>query len=193
MKIRTALLAASLTTGLALTSVPTAQAETWRHADAVGDVVVEPDSRTTEPSIAYGDLKQVTARYDEDGLQVATSARKVGCSAYVEVRVITSRGDSFTLAHGVASSEGCAFSHMEVRRNSYKFTCKGTRIVPNGGGYVARIPRSCLGSPYRVRVGVLMNGEYGNELDGGQTFDDVQRNGRYTSPKPKLSPWIVAG
>lgn len=176
-----------------LVAAPAANADTWRHTDAARDVIVDPydDSRPPVPRVGRGDLTRITARHDAEALQVATSVTNY-CGSFWELRVTTSRGDRFVLSRGVASSEGCFTSAVRVFRNGYRFRCDGTSVQRTEAGIVARVPSSCLGSPYRVRIGVQLTTEDDYE-SGAQTYDDVLRTGRYTDDVPKLSPWIVRG
>ena len=190
-----ALLVAALAAVLVLAAAPGAHAQTWRHTDASRDVVVQPYDETQPLSVEVdrrrGDLTRVTARYDADALQVA-SAMPDFCGNYWELRVATSRGDTFVVSRGISESEGCFESYVRVRRNSYRFTCEGVTAQRTASGIVARVPRTCLGSPYRVRVGLQLF--TGMDVERGYgTSDDALRTGKVTRRQPRLSPWIVGG
>jgi hypothetical protein len=68
-------------------------------------------------------------------------------------------------------------------------------VNPTSSGVVARVPRVCLGTPYRVRVGVQTEVDQviDSEFNVGRTgADDLLRNGKVTRLRPAYSPWIAS-
>lgn len=176
-----------------LLAAPAAYAQTWTHTDAARDVLVDRYDESMPPlpiAPGRGDLTKLSVRYDADVLQVASTIRAEHCGYYWELRVATSRGDTFVFSRGAASSDGCVEPAVRARRNSYAFTCQGLVVSTNSVGIVARIPRSCLGSAYRVRVGVQLSTHDDFER-GSRTEDDAYRTGKVTWREPRLSPWVV--
>lgn len=183
---------ATLASAALLVAAPTAaHADTWRHTDAARDVVVEPSDGAPRPAVdpSRGDLRRITVRYGADALQVATGMPDF-CGNYWALRVVTSRGDTFLFSRGIYSGEGCFESYVQSRRNSYRFTCAGLTVQRTEAGIVARVPRSCLGGAYRVRVGLQLSTNMDSE-SGYSTYDDVLRTGEFTRNKPRYSPWIA--
>lgn len=209
MRSRLAVLAplVLLLVGLLL-APPPSYAATWRHTDATGDVVVQdsppPGSDTYSdpavvPGVKYSDIRSISVSHAADVLRVTTSLRASDtCDGSWVVTVVTSRGDRFTLGRGRNESDGCvpgAFFNPGGKEQA----CPGLRATRTSAGYVATVPTSCLGDPYRVRVGVQSFAIYRPAqyplVDNREriAWDDGLRTGRYTQGEAKLGPWVARG
>lgn len=198
MKTRAALLAASLTAGLLLSAAPTAQAQTWRHSDAVGDVQVtryDDDGQLEEPVVdpqeRRGDLTNLRVTYTAQTLRMAISVRSQRIAIQdVLIKVVSSRGYTYRIV-----LEYFFENSLSITRNGYRYECDGLKATRTQAGYVVTAPRSCFDDAYRIRVGVQTDFSTDNADEEGDagTYDDVLRTGQYTKNRPKLSPWIVAG
>ena len=189
-------LVAFVATVLLAVAAPAAQAETWRHADPRGDVVArESASEDTrvDPTARRADLTNLTVRYSAGSLRVASTIREIECFHHWELRVVTSRGDIYQLKHSTSPFDSCTEPQVQVLRNGYRYSCAGTSVHRTPAGVVATVPRSCLGSAYRVRVGVQAQDAYGDDEEPTHVYDDALRVGAYTERRPQLSRWIVAG
>jgi hypothetical protein len=194
MNLRAALLATSLTTGLLLTAVPAANAQTWRHSDAAGDALVtryDDNGDLTRPEVdpkeRRGDLTNVRVSYGARSLRVAASVRSKEIARQdLFVTVTSSRGYTYRILveYFIERSIG-------IKRNGYQYRCDGMTSTRTKAGYVVTVPRTCFDNAYRVRIGV----QTASGTDGGdgdeQTYDDFLRTGKYTDGKPKLGPWIA--
>ncbi|MFB9312834.1 DUF4124 domain-containing protein [Nocardioides plantarum] len=198
MKTTTTFLAALLATGLLVSSVPAAHAQTWRHTDATGDVVAQDqtDDGVAEPRVVRGvkqaDVVRLTVQHGADVLQVATTLRAFGGPDNSwDLRVVTSHGDTYDFQRCEYSSDGT--KSTSSRRNGYRYQCDGLRISRTSAGIVARVPVACLDIPYRLRVGVQARVIYPLVADPRDRIaqDDALRTGKVTARKPRLSPWIV--
>ena len=181
-------------------AAPAATASTWSHSDPGKDVLVtrydgreqaEPDVST---SFKQGDLMKATVQHTGSLLQVATTLRAFDLPDYQwRLTVVTSRGDRFVITRSGDSGDGPLPN--TITRNGYDFECEGMRVNPTSSGVLARVPRACLGTPYRVRVGVQteVNQEIDREFNVGRLgADDLLRAGKMTRHRPVFSPWIAS-
>jgi hypothetical protein len=184
----------------AIGAAPAATASTWRHSDPARDVLVtsydgrEQSEPSVSPSFEQGDLVKATVQHTRWTLQVATTLREFDLPNYDwRLTVVTSRGDRFVIRRSGDSGDGPLPN--DITRNGYEFECDGLRVNPTSSGVVARVPRSCLGTPYRVRVGVQteVDEEIDPELHVGRAgADDLLRVGKVTRHRPAFSPWIAS-
>jgi hypothetical protein len=184
----------------AVGAAPAATASTWRHSDPAGDVLVtrydgrEQSEPRVSRSFEQGDLVKATVKYTGSLLQVATTLREFDLPDYRwSLTVLTSRGDRFVITRAGDSGDG-PFPN-DITRNGYEFECDGMTVNPTSSGVVARVPRVCLGTPYRVRVGVQTEVDQviDSEFNVGRTgADDLLRNGKVTRLRPAYSPWIAS-
>lgn len=192
-----ALALATAATALVL-SGPAANAATWSHTDATGDTQVTDRSRDNtvrgpmaDPKERHGDLTKVTAQHRADVLRVAVSVRDRDAGIPIlKTTVVTSRGGQFAAVYQPyeSSREDTA---VLLSPRGRKLECDDLRIDPTSAGYLATIPRECLGNPYRVRIGVQTDFYYGGSPTLREVQDDFLRTGRIDRDAPKLSPWIT--
>ncbi|MFB9312837.1 hypothetical protein [Nocardioides plantarum] len=191
-------LLACVTTALLMAAVPAADAQTWRHADAVGDAQVtrydddgQLDEPVVDPQERRGDLTNLRVTYTAQTLRMAISVRSQRIAIQdVLIKVVSSRGYTYRMV-----LEYFIENSLSITRNGYRYECEGLKATRTQAGYVVTAPRSCFDDAYRIRVGVQTDFSTDNAEETGDagTYDDALRTGRYTKNKPKLSPWIVAG
>ena len=202
MTLRSALGAVSLATGLLLAAAPTAHAETWRHVDKAGDAVVTDyrlDGTATAPAVLRsekrGDITAETVTFTRDRVQVAMGARSMAAyDASAALRVVTSRGDSYTITY-LNNDNTVDGPQFFVRRNGYRYACDGMSGSRTRAGLLFRMPTSCLDTPYKIRV-ALQTRMYTvpfDDVDEREIRDDAYRTGKVDATKSRLSPWIVGG
>lgn len=183
---------ASMTLGTATV----ARADSFRHHDAVGDVVVtipgSPGTSYVDPELRTPDLQNLTVLHSRWTVSVATALRGLesnGTSTWVAT-IVTSRGDRFDVNRGAAGWPG-SMTGVTILRNGTHVTCDGLYVHRTSAGVIAKVPTRCLGTPWKVRVGVLANARYGSPKQAPGGHDDVLRTGIFTYHQPALSPWIA--
>jgi hypothetical protein len=204
MSVRPAFLAASLTTGLLLAAVPAAHAETWRHVDRAGDAVVTDyhvDGTDTGPTVVgsekVGDITAETVTFTRDRLQVSMGVRSMAANdAAAALKIVTSRGDTYTVGY-LANDNTVDGPKFSVSRNGYRYSCEGISVDRTSAGLLFRVPRSCLDTPYRIRVGLQTRMYFAPwndpDVDEREVRDDAYRTGKVDPKASRLSPWIVGG
>lgn len=191
----------TLTAGLA----PAAHADTDRRSDASRDVhgwAGTPSSSGSalvyrdlgaEPDLHRGDITSLTVRHSSASVTIATGLRadargRVARPWVWTARILTSRNDNvYELIMGDGESD--------LYRNGRRVVGCAPRVTLTRTGMVGSVPRTCLGDPYRVRVGVetqTKRGAYDPERPRFN-YDDALSSGRTYSPYgPTLGRWIVA-
>ena len=191
-----ALLVATATAALVLTA-PAAYAASWTHTDTSGDALVTDRGRgddvhgpTRDPKERHGDLTKVTVQHRADVLRVAVSVREDAAIPILTIAVVTSRGGDFRAVYQPfeSSREDTA---LLLSPRDREVECDDLTINPTSAGYLATIPRACLGNAYRVRVGVQTDFYYGGNPVLREVEDDLLRSGRVDRGAPKLSSWIA--
>lgn len=186
-----------LTAGLA----PAAHAGTYRHADATGDVRVSSQNvgggsvsdEGTQSGVIEGDITTLTVQHTRDGVKVATGLRAVPPLAHSwQARIVTSRGTNVYDLRRIVRDSGTT---VELRRNGRLVSCDGIRVVPTSSGIFGFVPRACLGTPYKVRAGVVVNALLADD-SSDDTYtrgrDDALRVGNATIGRPTLGSWTTA-
>jgi hypothetical protein len=200
MALRTGVALAGLSAalGLSMAAVPPAQADNWRHTDAAGDTLVVtqfgPETPAVDPSVTQADITTMTVQHSRWSLKVATTIREFDApDSWWSLQVVTSRGDHFDLGRGASSSEGVVDTF--ITRNGDDYGCEGMSIHRTPAGVVAKVPRRCLGTPYKVRVGVQTEAEYKDTPTSWRRTaqDDALRTARFEFAAPRLGPWVVGG
>jgi len=170
-----------------------AHADAFRHDDATGDVIVtvpgSPGTSHVDPSQTTPDLQNLTVLHGRWIVSVATALRGLegnGTSTWVAT-IVTSKGDRFDVYRGARYFD----PSVRMKRNGTLFTCDGLYVHRTSVGVIAKVPTRCLGTPWKVRVGVLARTDYGSEKRPPQGHDDVLRNGVVSYGNPALSSWIA--
>lgn len=186
-------------TALAVLAAPAAQAATWTHTDATGDTriiernVGDPTRNSgyfSDSRERHGDLTRLTVRHGADNVRVAAVVRDEAST--VLVTLATSRGETF---RAVRDTDQEGADRVRLVRDGRAVACDGLRINRTSSGYLATVPRACLGTPYRVRVGLQTQAvtAAGTADDVSRYIDDdALRPGRLDRYAPRLSPWVVA-
>ncbi len=187
MRLTRLLVAAAAGTALAVTPFA-AHADTYSHADAAGDVQVkgfddDPSAFVTDPSRVLGDVV---------GSRVSHFPRTV--KATVRVRELTRTGRGALTWYAVRTPDRLRWVLVDTTRGRWAgrvaMNTADFRFVPcsidHKVDYVNNtvqvvIPRSCLGNPKWVRVGLGMEtyGATRQWSDDGRVTADVTRAGTY--------------
>lgn len=201
--VRPVLLAGVLASSLAL-GMGGADAATAFHRDPSGDVVV-----TGAPGVSAvrdveaADLVGFGVAYDATTLRVATSLRAYRTLDGVwEATVRTSQGFVYRLRVSLDGS-----TPPRLRRSLpggsglIDRTCDGLVVARTERGITARIPTSCVGGAWRVRVGVRTEATRPSSGDpapaAAEFTDDALADGRASAPAPvrsaTLGRWLEQG
>lgn len=182
---------------LAVGTTTVAQADSFRHHDATGDVIVtrHPGGGTThtvEPNQRRPDFENLTVLHTRWIASIATSLRGFdGIDDNWSATILASNGDRFVVYRAVSTGSGDGFTpFFGLTRNGYRLKCEGLYVSRTSSGVIAKVPSRCLGDPWKVRVGVLADTVY-DEYNDIYGDDDVLRNGGFTDRKPALGPWIA--
>lgn len=181
-------------------SATAAQADTLRHRDATGDVVVTAASSSGATSTRVDsaqrnpDFTSLTVGYDADRLSISAGMRDFGgIDDSWSAVVITSKGDRFDFRRSTSTGSETGLPEVSVKRNGYRLSCEGIVVSRTSAGVIVRAPSSCLGDPYRVRVGAKAEVFYREDGPGDQTgADDAFRvKGGDDSRPVTLGSWVV--
>lgn len=189
----------ALAAALLVSLVPAAQAATYRHTDATGDVRVTTQNVGGGPvteggrksGVRQGDITSLTAQHTRDGVKVATGLRALPSLSYTwQARILTSRGTNVYDLRRIVRDSGTT---VELRRNGRVVSCEGIRAVPTSSGIYGFVPRACLGTPYRVRVGAGLETLLPDSTDDVYTRgrDDARRDEGASPGRPLVSGWII--
>lgn len=172
---------------------PTARAATFRHTDATGDVRLSTsaDGQTYRDagvvrSVRRGDLTGLTVQHTLEVVRVSSGLRAPAQQWLA--RIVTSTGNTYDVVRATDGTNAV----VSFRRNGKAATCEGLSVVPTRSGIVATVPRRCVGTPYRIKVGVQAGGEL--DRTAGRTrfgTDDALLVGTGRAFRPRLSGWIV--
>lgn len=193
----------ALAAALLVSLVPAAQAATYRHTDATGDVRVSEENvgagtvsdRGAQPGVLEGDITSLTVQHTSTAVKVATALRGTPpLSSSWQARIVTSRGTNIYDLRRIVRDTGTT---VELRRNGRVVSCDGIRVVPTSSGIVGSVPRTCLGTPYKVRAGVVVNALLAADKQGTNRVytrgrDDALRVGDATIGSPTLGSWVTA-
>lgn len=187
--------AALVALALAAGTATAAHADSFRHQDATGDVVVTTTSSPGASGVeSWGtpDLQNLTVLHSRWTLSVATAVRGLGGNDNWTATIVTSKGDRFQVTRaellGVPPTSTVS---VRVFRNGHSFSCDGLAVSRTSSGVITKVPTRCLGNPWKVRVGVMTHAVYGDDAVERRGHDDVLRNGAFTYYRPALSPWIA--
>lgn len=175
-----------------------AQAASLWHVDRTGDVVVQgpfPDNYGVHDA-TQADIVGIGASYDATALRVGTSLREYqSLSGFWEAKIRTSQGFDYRLEVGLSGD-----APPRLRRSSkatpgfFTSACAGLTVTRTTRGITARLPATCLGSAWRVRVGVRTAGAKDYPTVAYGYTDDAFAVGRSSNPVPvktaTLGPWL---
>jgi len=184
---------------LAAGTATAAHADSFRHQDATGDVVVttsgSPDETHVDPMLALPDFYNLTVLHSRWTVSVATVLHSVdGYRSTWTATIVTSKGERFQVIYGRSNAGPSALVYLSLVHNGFHRKCDGlhvARTTPSSTskGVIAKVPTRCIDNPWKVRVGVQDHTVYGDDQARGH--DDVLRNGAFTYYRPALSPWIA--
>ncbi|MFN8191554.1 MAG: hypothetical protein U0R78_14160 [Nocardioidaceae bacterium] len=175
---------------LALTTT-SANAETYRHRDATKDVWHETVSTVKiAKSDAIGDIKRFEVNFGKRNLVLRVWYRRVDAKSTLN-QIWWLRGTpgiygvEYTLADDVVTLDNSAGTYP---------TCVNSSVVVDAKRDVttAKIPRTCLNSPDRIKVAPKFKGYYLKPNPAYLSYDLGMVKGIGGS-KTKYSPWITAG
>lgn len=190
---RIARTALTLTAGLsvALGTAAAAHAGAFRHRDATGDVLVtyqahgieRIESRRLDP-----DVEQFTVTHNRWAVTVATTLRAFktennGWRAYL----LTSKGERYQVSRGLNDAGTKVTYYFFGPGGPVK--CAGVYASRTASGIIAKVPTRCLGSPWKVRVGVQASAEYVRAQSSG--VDDAMRDRGFSYSAIGMSPWVA--
>lgn len=204
-------LAAALPFLLAPLTAGVADAATWTHRDARGDVTrVETDLTNGEqtfseaPADARTDVTRVTLRHLARRIVLTAKVRDFRTDDATSVlgRLVTPRGDYLLMT---GRGPGMFVQMLMTVRGKDEVHCSGMSSSFDAARDVVRIelPRTCLGAPSWVRAGLILSDDSVSRFSpvpsGGDdpeiltsTFDDGLRAGG-RAQTPKLSPKVRVG
>lgn len=186
-----------------------ARADTAWHVDPTGDVQKSSSSQTTVSPTGWTDIVGVSVDHRADVLRIGSSIRGYrGLQGSWAVTLVTSTGDRYVVHTTLDTPPG---QEDEVRfQRAPRHTagssrsaqgCEGLRLRRSDRGNSIDVPTTCLGNPWRVRIGIrtYARGPYG-EASVRSYRDDAFSDGRTTFPsgspteqQPTLSSWIARG
>lgn len=172
-------------------------ASIW-HVDPTGDVVVAGPLANDYAvrNTSHADIRGFGASYDSRTLQVSTSLREYQTlDGMWEAKVRTSQGYDYRLEISL-NGEG----QTRLRRSSktasgfFNSPCAGLTVARTDRGIAARIPTTCLGGAWRVRVGVRTAGAKSYPTVSYRYYDDALVDGRSLKAAPvktaTIGPWL---
>jgi hypothetical protein len=196
---RPVLVVAAATIALSVLA-PAAQAETWSHRDAVGDVVTlggddGEDEETAAPDDRVTDVRRITASHRWAALRVRLQVRDVTDGNQVaQVKVMGPRNRHailvLTRVAGRDRVQARAFDEESDRR------CDGAEaaVRPRRDVVTLILPTACLGSPDWVRVSSLYGTFRGRPgTTGAINVDDALSDDADDLFGPSRSPKIHVG
>lgn len=195
------LVAAGVTT-VVLAGATSAQAATLWHVDPTGDVQRTSDGRSAVSRTGWTDVVGVNASHTTDSLRVGSSIRGYrGLRGSWTVTIATSRGDAFrvstTLDKDLAADDDVLLYRSSPESGEDAIVdCEGLRLSRTERGTTVTVPTTCLGAPWRVRIGVqtASSGPYGSDAAASYA-DSGFRDGRRPASEQGtgLSGWVERG
>ncbi|WP_244929994.1 hypothetical protein [Nocardioides sp. W7] len=181
---------ATLLTALTLLATPvvaagSAQAGSWSHRDAKGDVVrgsAAGDGAVEDPSDQATDITRLKVNHGPGKVTVTLVVRDLkGGDHAVVGRLVTPEGDYSVTYLRSADLKMFTLTDDAAGADTPDVPCRGKRISFDASGDRIRItvPRTCLGSPKWVRVGAgLVRGDLMSMADADTvTMDEALRRG----------------
>jgi len=142
---------------LALGAAP-ASADTITHTDAAHDVQrFDGDTQTTVPAVTEGDVRRVTVAHTSGRLVVKLKYAELSRTRWFGVTLVrTSSGKLFEVDLVASKNLGWQGKLTVAAGNGSEIACSGADRKVDYAVNTVRIsvPRSCLGDPRWVKVGV---------------------------------------
>ncbi|GAB3598812.1 hypothetical protein GCM10027446_30000 [Angustibacter peucedani] len=184
---------------LATGSATAARADAFRHRDLTGDgVFITEDtsgatSRAVDPTRRRADIEHFTVLHERWVVSAATTVRSMsGPESDWIATIVTSKGDRLRVVYRVSDRMRVPCeTFLEVRLNGRRTTCRGLHATRTPSGIIAKVPTRCLGTPWKVRVGVSATGIYQTYDPKTYSEDEALRSAAVDLDEPRLSPWIA--
>ena len=178
--VRSAVVAA--TVAAAVLAPTAAEARSWSHVDATGDVFTAPynsTSFTPAPDRVVGDVVASSIRHKRRTVVMQLQYRDLELGSEINAHVFVVRTP--TMRRIVTLVAASSFPNGRVRvtkPNKKKVTCR----VPHRIDYTLNtatvvVPRSCLGNPRWVKVGMGGASFTGFQSTDTMWFDDALSSG----------------
>jgi hypothetical protein len=190
--VRTALVVA---TALAVPLIPTAaEANTYRHSDAANDVVAFAPGATTptpQPDRANGDVIASTVKHKRTKIIAQMAYRDLANVDGVNGHVFLIKSNKLTRVVTVVSLPNVPSRVVVTKPSGKKVSCKAKRYLDYSLKTVTvKVPRSCLGNPRWVKVGMASVFMTGLTSSDTQYVDDALTSGGVSGNKPAYSPKV---
>jgi hypothetical protein len=179
----------------AMALVPVAaQANTYRHGDAAGDVVsgTSATSPAPQPDRANGDIVSSTIKHQRSKVIMRMTFRDLANTEAFNSYVFSIRSNRLDRDVVVVSASGIPAQVVVTKPGSKKsLKCKVKRRVDSALHTVTvKVPRSCLGNPSWVKVAMVSDFLTGFANSDTQFVDDALVSGGIHSSGPEYSPKI---
>lgn len=177
---------------LTLSGTATAHAERWSHTDPAGDVVhfyFESEEGVPAPAHERGDVRRVRLAHKDSRLVARFSMRKaMAGDHYFAYAIRTPKGEFELSRFRQAGAKSVVVLTEEGRETPIRCSGMEWAIDRERATVAVSIPRSCIGRPRWVRVGI---GVVSTVEPGAGYADDALRSG--IGPGLRRSPRLYRG
>ena len=187
--IRSAALVAA--TVVAVLAPSAAQAKSWSHADATGDVFSAPyksNAFTPAPDRVVGDVIGSSIRHKRSAVVMQLQYRDLELGSEINGHIFLVKTPTMRRLVTLAAASAFPNGRIEVRKPSgKKVSCR----VPHRIDYTANtatvvVPRSCLGKPKWVKVAMAGASFTGFTSTSTMWIDDALSTGTSTVYSPRV-------
>ena len=187
--IRSAALVAA--TVAAVLAPSAAQAKSWSHADATGDVFSAPyksNAFTPAPDRVVGDVIGSSIRHKRRAVVMQLQYRDLELGSEINGHIFVIKTPSMRRVVTLAAASAFPNGRVEVQKpNGKKVSCR----VPHRIDYTANtatvvVPRSCLGNPKWVKVAMAGASFTGFTSTSTMWIDDALSTGTSTVYSPRV-------
>jgi hypothetical protein len=190
--VRSAILVAA---AAAVPLIPSAaQADTYRHSDVAGDVVSftgASETPTPAPDRANGDVIASTVKHTRTKVIAQMTYRDLANADGFNGHFFRIKSNKMRRDVTVVTASGIKPQVVVTKPNGKKATCNVKRSVDYSLHTVTvTVPRSCLGNPRWVKVGMASVFMTGVGNDDTQYVDDALLSGGVPSTGPTYSPKV---
>src|SRR4051794_1372583 len=179
----------------AVALVPTAaQANTYTHGDAAGDVVSFTGGATTatpQPDRANGDVVASMVKHNRKLVIARMTYRDLANSDGFNGHLFAIKTNKMRRDVTVVSAAGIGPQVVVTKPNGKKVSCRGRPTLDYTRHTVTvKVPRSCLGKPKWVKVGMASVFMTGLSATDTQYVDDAQLSGGVSPRTLTFSPKV---